>query len=313
MWRVSGLCLVLWVGVAGAASGGGEVLAGHEGVRIWRDVAYVEEGGHERQRLDLLLPVRAKAARLPVVVFVHGGGWAGGDKAEGRAAMAKLVGGGEYAAVSVNYRLTDTAIWPAQVHDVKAAVRWVRGNARRLGLDGDRIGVAGASAGGHLALLLGMTGDDPELGGELGEHLEESDAVSCVVNFFGPANLVSVAKQPSVLLLGRPDSVLSKLLGGTVDEVREVAEEASPVSYIDADDPPVMTVHGNLDLVVSFEQAKELHGALRREGVESQLVTMALGGHGFRSGALEEAVGIFFDKWLLGREAEIKDLVLRPE
>ncbi|MCS7032436.1 MAG: alpha/beta hydrolase, partial [Phycisphaerae bacterium] len=150
------------------------------GTRLLEDLSYVPEG-HPRQKLDLYLPPKPETP-LPVVVWIHGGGWSSGSKDNPPAVRLTSQG---YAVASINYRLTDSATFPAQIHDAKAAIRWLRAHADHYGLDPARIGVWGASAGGQLALLLGVGADVPELEGTLGEHRDQSSRVACVVDYFG--------------------------------------------------------------------------------------------------------------------------------
>ena len=155
------------------------------GVEVRRDVPYAANA-NPRQTLDLYLPKeRTAGTKLPVIVFIHGGGWVGGNKSSGRAALQDFVAGGNYAAASVAYRLAGEARWPAQIQDCKAAIRWIRANAASLGIDGERIAVMGTSAGGTLATLLGVSADVAALEGEVGSHAGTSSRVTCVVNRFG--------------------------------------------------------------------------------------------------------------------------------
>ncbi len=153
------------------------------GVKVLRDLQYVE-GGHERNRLDLYLPEKAEG-RLPLVVWIHGGAWWAGSK-DGCPAVPLTAKG--YAVASINYRLSQHAVFPAQIEDCKAAIRWLRANAAKYHLDADHIGVWGASAGGHLVAMLGTTGNVKELEGK-GGNLDQSSRVQCVVDWFGPSDL----------------------------------------------------------------------------------------------------------------------------
>ena len=148
-----------------------------EGVKLVADLPYADND-NPRQQLDLLLPERpADEKPLPVVVFIHGGAWRGGDRKGGQRMVAPLVAAGDYAGASVGYRLSGEAIWPAQIHDCKAAIRWLRANAKKYNLDPDKIAVWGASAGGHLVAMLGTSGGVKELEGTLGKHTDQSSRV----------------------------------------------------------------------------------------------------------------------------------------
>ena len=259
-----------------------------------------------RQRLDLLLPKTRKSDKpLPVVVFIHGGAWQSGSKENGRGNLMPLVRSGDFAGVSVGYRLTDQAVWPAQIHDCKAAIRWIRGHAKEYGLDGDKIAVWGSSAGGHLVSMLGTSGGVAELEGSLGPDTAQSSRVTCVINFFGPEDFLSMVRQPSAMDRSKGAYPEAKLLGGTVQEKPEAAKAASPVTYVTPDDPPFLTAHGTKDTTVPYTQAEEIDAALKKAGVSSILISMEGGGHGFRSPELDRRVRAFLDKYLRGQEADI--------
>jgi acetyl esterase/lipase len=268
------------------------------------DLPYADTG-NPRHRLDLYLPTQPKREKLPVVVFVHGGGWQDGDKAVGAALLLPFVRTGEYAGVSVGYRLSDEATWPAQIHDCKAALRFVRVNAARYGLDPDRIGAFGQSAGGHLALMLGLTGGVPVLEGELGAHGGTSSRVAAVANFFGPTELLAMVGQPGDIDRAQADAPEAKLIGGPLRENPEKAAAASPVTYVTPDDPPVLTVHGTADRTVPYDQGVRIDAALRKAGVTSYLVTVEGGGHGDFGTAADDRVRALFDRYLRGEPAEV--------
>ncbi|GAA5507567.1 alpha/beta hydrolase fold domain-containing protein [Novipirellula caenicola] len=255
-----------------------------------------------RQTLDLYLPKTRKDDKpLPVVVFIHGGGWQNGDKKGGYGPLAPLVESGQYIGVSVGYRLSGEAIWPAQIHDCKAAIRWLRGNAKRYNLDPDKIGVTGTSAGGHLVAMLGTTGDVPELEGQLGDHLSHSSSVNCVVDQYGPTDLLSMGGWHD-----DANSPESKLVGGTLQENPKAARNASPITYVSKNDSPFLIIHGTDDRVVPLDQSEQLHEALSKVGVESMLVPVQGGGHGrFSSPEVAKRLKQFFDKHLLGKEVTI--------
>lgn len=270
------------------------------------DLPYADTD-NPRQKLDLYLPkVRKSDKPLPVIVFIHGGGWKAGDKSSGLGSIARFVQSGDYAGISVGYRLTDEAQWPAQIHDCKAALRWIKANAKVHGLDASKIGVWGTSAGGHLASFLGTSGDVKELEGTLGKHLDQNSQVTCVVNFFGPENFVTMVTQPSTIdrTQGK-DYPEALLLGGSVQEREATAKEASPVTHVSKGDAAFFTAHGTKDPLVPFAQAQEIHAALQKAGVPSLLQEMTNGGHGFKSPVLDDRVKQFLDLHLRGIAAEI--------
>jgi len=267
-----------------------------------------------RQRLDLYLPKSRKSDKpLPVIVFIHGGGWQAGSKSSGIGSIGRFVSGGDYAGVSVGYRLTNEAQWPAQIHDCKAAIRWIKANAKEYGFDASKIGVWGTSAGGHLVSFLGTSGDVKTLEGTLGKHLDQDSKVNCVVNFFGPENFITMVTQESTIDRKTADYPEAKLLGGRVQDKTEAAKEASPVTHVSAGDAAFLTAHGTKDPLVPYAQGQEIDAALKKAGVESLLITMTNGGHGFRSTELDERVQQFFDKHLRGIAAEISTTAILTE
>lgn len=258
------------------------------------DVPYVQDG-HPAQKLDLHIP--DGDGPHPLVVWVHGGAWRAGDKRGGP--FRPLVREG-FAVASINYRLTDAAPHPAQVHDCKAAVRWLRANGRRLNLKTDRIGVWGASAGGHLAAMLGTTGDVAELEGDLG-NAGESSRVQAVCDWFGPGELKSMGHQSgpdSRIDHDADDSPESLLLGKPIRDNAGLADAASPLTYVTADDPPFLIMHGTEDKLVPTRQSRDLHAALEAAGVDSTLRVIEGAGHGFRPQEVLPDVVAFFDRTL---------------
>jgi len=284
------LAAVFALGLVGLALSGANQVT-HQ---VLRDLEYARVDGLSL-RLDLYLPLRKSEPRLPVVVWIHGGGWKGGDKANTRA--PEVLGEG-YAVASINYRLSHQATFPAQIHDCKAAIRWLRAHAEEFGLDPERIGAWGSSAGGHLAALLGTSGDVPELEGEVGDHLDQSSRVQAVCDFYGPTDLLAVLEPGAWPSHGSPNSPESLLLGGPVAERVELARLASPVTHVSPDDPPFLIVHGDRDRVVPLDQSVRLHQALTAAGVESTLYVVKGAGHGFRDPKADALVREFFDRHL---------------
>ena len=239
------------------------------GTQVQRDLEYVP-GGHARNKLDLYLPAKADAP-LPLIVWVHGGGWEGGSK-EGCPAIPFVAKG--YAVASINYRLSQHAVFPAQIEDCKAAIRWLRANAKKYDLDAEHIGVWGASAGGHLVALLGTSGDVKELEGQ-GGNLDQSSRVQCVIDWFGPTDFSKMGGWQD-----KPDSPMAKLIGGPVGDNLEKAAKANPITYVSKDDPPFLIMHGEEDKVVPMNQSELLDEALRKAGVQSTLIRVPGNGHG---------------------------------
>jgi acetyl esterase/lipase len=237
-----------------------------EGTRVERNLEYVKDG-HERNKLDLYLPEKADAP-LPVVIWIHGGAWKAGSK--DNCPVVPLVARG-YAVASINYRFLQHAEFPAQIEDCKAAVRWLRANARKYNLDPDHFGVIGASAGGHLSALLGTSGGVKELEGKGGNE-EQSSRVQAVIDLFGPIGIPSA----------------NRALG-------------SPLTYITKDDPPFLIVHGDEDKTVPIAQSERLTEALKKAGVEVTFLPMKGAGHGgpaFNNADALKTYQEFFDKYL---------------
>jgi acetyl esterase/lipase len=261
--------------------------------RQMRDIPYVV-GGDEHQRLDLYLP-EAGGAACPLVVWIHGGGWLGGDKAS---CPAKWLSARGYAVASINYRLSQQAVYPAQIEDCKAAIRFLRAHAAEYGINPERIGVWGGSAGGHLVALLGTTGGLRDF--DTGANLDQSSKVQCVVDWFGPSDFIHYGDPPKPAL-DKPDSVVAKLIGGTVRENEEKARRASPVYFVKKDAAPFLIMHGDQDNVVPLQQSQIFEDALKKSRVECHLTILHGAGHGgpaFMSLPTLEAILQFLDRHL---------------
>lgn len=265
-----------------------------EGTRVLRDIAYVPDG-HERQKLDLYLPAGATNPP-PLIIWIHGGAWKAGSK-ERSPALRFLRQG--YAVASVNYRLSQHAIFPAQIEDCKAAVRWLRAHAKEHGLDPQRFAAWGSSAGGHLVALLGTSGDVKEF--DTGENLGVSSRVQAVVDFFGPTDFTQMSK---FSLTNAPfdhdaaGSPESQLIGGAVQQNKDKAAKANPITYVGKDDPPFLIMHGNRDNLVPYQQSELLRDALQEAGVEVTLKIIEGAGHGFGGPEIDRQVTAFFEKHL---------------
>jgi len=253
-----------------------------EGTAEHRDLRYGEH--KERNTLDLFVPKSDKP--LPLIIWVHGGAWQGGSKAGPNPALQFLAKG--YAVAAINYRLSQHAIYPAQIQDCKEAIRLLRASAKKYNLDPDHFGVWGASAGGHLVALLGTTGGEKELVRTDSPHKDVSDRVQCVVDFFGPIDLTKMAAQALAEPAGAkskfdhdgPNSPESKLVGGPIQENKKKAATANPINYIDRNDAPVLMLHGDSDPLVPLGQSEIFLDALKKAGVPAELVVIRGGGHG---------------------------------
>ncbi|MBI4869300.1 MAG: alpha/beta hydrolase [Candidatus Wallbacteria bacterium] len=256
------------------AAGRSKSIAGRPvipGVRVDANVEY-GRAGWESLKLDLYQPSRRPRRPVPAVLFIHGGGWALGDKAEGTFAGYLATRG--YVVASINYRLCWLAKFPAAVEDCKAAVRWMRANARRLSVDPERIGVWGASAGGHLAMMVGCAGREAGLEGSSGTP-GISSHVNAVVSYFGPADLAGEFANP--LSLG--GQIVRFFMGPFRPPVDFV--KASPVHHVGAGDPPLLLVHGDSDWLVPIRQSEIMLDAYRAAGLQARLVRVRNADHGF--------------------------------
>jgi acetyl esterase/lipase len=267
-------------------------------VEIVRDVTYGVVGSREL-KLDIVRP-KGFFTAAPAVVFIHGGGWSTGDKAGGTRMLEPLARRG-YVGVTVNYRLSGEAIFPAQIEDVKCAIRYLRANAVSLGVDPDRIGVWGSSAGAHLAAMLGTTAD-VDSWNVSGGWSGFSSRVQAVVDWFGPSNFNTIGSQ--ALLCSRFDhdaagSPESLLIGCAIPSCRDLAAAASPITYVTPDDAPTLLMHGTNDCTAPPRQSVEFHERLRAAGVDATLMLLNGAGHGGPAFAAQtDTVIAFFDRTL---------------
>ena len=268
------------------------------GVEAKLDVSYAATD-NPRQRLDLFLPEkREPGKKLPVLVFVHGGAWLAGDKTQGRGQIMPFVREGKCAGVSVGYRLSPEEKWPAQIHDCKAALRWIKAHAEEYHLDPDKIVVWGSSAGGHLVAMLGTSAGVPEMDGKIGPHTDKDTKVAGVIDFFGPTDVSKMDAQrlPNGQKHDSADSPESKLLGAPVQTVPDKVKSANPLTYVDPTDPPFLMVHGDKDPLVPHGQSEILQAELRQAKVKEELYTVAGGGHGgFRDPVVDRKVREFLE------------------
>jgi acetyl esterase/lipase len=261
---------------------------------VERDLVYATVDGVDLE-LDLFRP--ESAGPHPAIVFVHGGGWQAGDKANWAEEAQDFAEKG-YVAISVNYRLAPEHPFPAAVEDTKAAVRWLRAHATELDVDPSRIGAMGGSAGGHLVAMLGVTDGSEGLEGESGD-LSLSSRVQAVVDYYGPTDLSQAASLR--------DPAIVAFIGGTCAEKPNLCQQASPVTYVSPDDPPFLIIHGTRDPRVPFQQSVILRDALRDAGVEVEFLALQGAGHGWATGSLHDqryyaqalsAALAFFDRHL---------------
>ncbi|MFA0742375.1 MAG: hypothetical protein DFNUSKGM_002498 [Candidatus Fervidibacter sacchari] len=257
-------------------------------------------GPNERNELDLFLPKDDGKGLRPAVIVIHGGAWRGGDKKDMRILAEPLAQRG-YVVAAINYRLAPKWSYPAQLDDCQRAVRWLRKNAKEFRVDTKRFGAAGASAGGHLALLLGTRevrdDSDPELKGI-------SSKVQCVLSICGPTDLTD-KRYAQALRDSELGKILIEFIGKPYDEAPELWKEASPICHVSPDDAPTFIIHGDQDLLVPLDQSLKFAEAMKKVGVEVQVVVIKGMGHGPTTPEQREefmkAVGQameFFDKHL---------------
>ncbi len=262
---------------------------------VERDVTYGKTSG-VNLKMDIYYPRKASGP-VPVAVYVHGGAWAVGDKTWVTAPLdiGELVDRG-YMLCAIDYRLAPRYKFPAQIEDVKCAIRFLRANASKYGIDPTRIGAWGESAGGHLVALLGVTDSSAGLEGS-GGYADQSSRVQAVVDMFGPSDLTALPGQSQLL----------EQVFGTSNPESEALKRASPITYVSKDDPPFLILHGEMDDVIPLSQSQILYDRLVSAGVPATLVVVKNSGHVFvpvggpitpTRAELTKMVADFFDSYL---------------
>jgi acetyl esterase/lipase len=244
-----------------------------EAVPPTKHIVFATVDSHEL-KLDLYLPKETE--NPPLVVFIHGGGWRNGSYKRCRTTWLTDYG---FAVASIGYRLSDKAKFPAQVHDCKAAVRWLRAHADEYGYNADRIGVAGTSAGGYLALMLGVTGDEEKLEWDIGDNTNQSSRVQAVVDFYGPSDFVLRSQNQPIKTEG-PESPVFLLLGQAAGKNEKLARFASPAFHVSKDDAPLLIIHGEKDKTVFLDQSERMVEEYRKANLDVTMITVAGAGHG---------------------------------
>ena len=285
----------------------------HAAPKVEKDIPYVPDGD-KAQALDLYLPAETAEKPEPLIVWIHGGGWQGGSKA-GCPAVGFLKKG--YIVASVEYRFSQKALFPAQIQDCQAAIRWLRANSKKYNIDPDHIGVWGASAGGHLVALLGTSGGKKAFT-PVGGNEDQSDRVQAVCDFFGPADFHTVVEQAAadkdvknIFKFETADEPYSKLIGVHVGTDKEKDDAVSPVHYVSKDNPPFLILHGTVDALVPYAQSVELADDLEKAGASVVLQKLPGANHGgpqFNQPKMKELIENFFDKNLQGKDVEVKAL-----
>ncbi len=284
----------VWVlSVLGAAAVRAAAPAPPANVEFVPDITYATVDGEEL-KLNLSRPRDAKGP-LPCVVVIHGGGWKAGNRNQHNDLTWKFAERG-YASATVSYRFAPRHPFPAQVQDVKAAVRFLRANAEKYGVDPQHLGAVGFSAGAHLSMMLGATDKGDGLD-ESGGNADQPSKVQAVVSFFGPTDLTAPYPEAT-----RP--ILKDLLGGTVEEKLELAKRASPITYVNAGDAPMLLFQGTKDPLVPHDQAVRMANALTNAGVPGRVELILGGNHGWAGGEVArtaDSTFAFFDQYLKGK------------
>ena len=242
-------------------------------IKIITDIEYAQIN-ETTLALDIYLPETVKNPNL--VVWVHGGAWVGGDKKN--PPMAFVENG--YALASINYRLAGKAQFPAQAHDIKAAIRFLRAKASLYNYNAESIVLAGSSAGGHLVALIGTTNFHAELEGTVGNYLNESSSVQGILDFYGPTNFMTILNQSTPHGMNVRVPALKKLLGDLPENKPELAKLASPVFHVDKTDPPLLIMHGNKDPQVPINQSHELENEYKKLNLDVHFKVIYEGAHG---------------------------------
>lgn len=238
-----------------------------------RDIVYATVDGKEL-KLDLYIPSTPVTQGL--LVWVHGGAWRGGTKDS----VPKVFPESGIPTASIEFRQSTEAKFPAQVHDIKAAIRFLRAKASTFGCHADRIVIAGSSSGGHLAALVGVTHGHAELEGKVGDYLQQSSAVQGILDYFGASNLTTILTQSTPFGLNMRKPALELLLGAQPEQSVGLAKLASPVFHVDQKDPPLFIFHGEQDPQMPISQSHELTGAYKKTNLNVQFEVVYGAAHG---------------------------------
>ena len=272
------------------------------GITAHRELVYASIGDRDLH-LDLYVPKKTPSKPMPIVVWIHGGGWRNGSKNALNRSGSILEHGG-YILASVEYRLSGEAIFPAAIADCKAAIRWLRANASKYDIDPDRLAVWGSSAGGHLVALLGTASEVKEWDAIHPENQGVSSKPTIVCNWFGPSDFLRMNDFEGRIDHDAAKSPESLFVGGAIQEHPDKVRTLNPITYVTPDDPPMLLMHGEKDLSVPYNQSELLYAALQKAEVESRLYKVVGADHGFRnatrdtSESLLQMAAEFFDKHL---------------
>ncbi|MCM8785387.1 MAG: alpha/beta hydrolase [Candidatus Omnitrophica bacterium] len=270
-------------------------------IEIIKDIPYRKVKNKELF-LDIIKRVDEENKKLPVIVYIHGGGWISGNKETGLNKLLPFVENG-YLGVSISYRLSNEAKFPAQIEDCKCAIRFLRANSEKYNIDSEKIGVWGESAGGNLVCLLGVTDDNTF--NNSGEWKGYSSRVSAVCDWFGRTNFLIDIKRSEE----GPYVYISKLLGGPIEENLEKAIKVSPYYYETKNCPPFLIVHGENDNIVPYSQSEMFYNKLKKNKVDVTLIKVKNAGHGVGfSKKVVNYVISFFDYHLKGQKDNWKEM-----
>lgn len=265
------------------------------GLAVIENIQYGLES--DRQKMDIYHP-EGQHGPMPVVVWIHGGGWSSEelDKRYMPKAQLEQLAKMGFLIASIEYRLCQHALFPAQISDCKCAIRFLRANAEKYNLNPDKIGVWGESAGGHLASLLGAAGDVSEFEGSSG-FPEYSSKVQAVCSWYAPYDMLKAAQES--LESNSEDSIFYQLFGGSAEEKRDLIWSASPMKYVQNKLPPFLIMHGRTDKMVPYLQSKDFYNAMVAAGNDAEMISIPGQGHGFFNGQeYYEAIFAFFQKHL---------------
>ena len=247
----------------------------------WKDLNYAGDG-KSYHTLDIYSPTSSNN-KSPLILTIYGSAWKSNrskaSKYIKKSLIKPLIDAG-FAVASINHRSSTDALFPAQIHDVKAAIRFLRGNASEYKIDPSFVGVTGSSSGGHLAAMAGTTSHNKLMEGNIGSFLNYDSQVNAVVDWFGPTDFLLMDICGSKMVHDAVNSPESKLIGGAIQENKEKASAANPINYISSKTPPFLIIHGMVDLTVPYCQSKVLKMALERANIESELISVRDGGHG---------------------------------
>lgn len=272
--------------------------------QIITDISYAEKPTSSKQKLDIYIPEGNDL--MPCLVWIHGGAWLAGSK-DGLAAEIDTLLDHGYVVVSIGYRLSSEAIFPAQIYDCKAAVRYIKAKGTKYKIDSSRIAVAGASAGGHLAALIGTSADVETLEDKNLGYTNVSSRVQAVIDYYGPTDFLIMDDLPNTppekcknaMVHLTPDSPESLLLGCNIEACPEKVKMANPVSYITTDDPPFLIFHGTFDCTVTPKSSVLLQESLKKNDLNVELHLLSGAGHGgeqFLQQEIKEQVLQFLDR-----------------